>query len=97
MTATAREMDPSAADFNEKEHVQRLQAKGFNREEIAGEELLLVVIEEGPPIQASSSFWRRDDASPSQNIFHRDSVQRVAQLLQLTVRFPCVVTPGDSH
>src|SRR5258708_6165919 len=85
VTGTASQMDASAADFDEKEHVQCLQPKRFHTEEIAGEHLVLVLVEECPPVQASSAFWRSDNASLSQNILDGGSVQPIAQLLQFTL------------
>jgi hypothetical protein len=81
VTGTTSQMDTSAADFDKKEHVRRLQSKRFHGEEITGEQLLLLVVEESPPVQESSAFWRRDDASLPQDIFHGGPVQRMAQLL----------------
>ena len=49
MRGDTRQMNAPRTHFNEEEHVQGLQLKGFDREEIACQELMAVVREERAP------------------------------------------------
>ncbi len=56
--STARQMDVATAELDEKQDVQRLQPRRFDREEVAGEDFILVMLQEGPPATAPlSSLW----------------------------------------
>jgi hypothetical protein len=45
----SREMDATRAKFDKEEHIQRLQAQGFDCEEIAREHLLSIVLQKRAP------------------------------------------------
>ena len=49
VSGPAGEMDTTRAQFDEEEHVQRLQANSLDREEIAREHVLSIVRQKGAP------------------------------------------------
>jgi hypothetical protein len=42
-------MNPTSADLDEEEHIQRLQPQRFHGEEITGQQLMLMLTQERPP------------------------------------------------
>jgi hypothetical protein len=58
MGGTTGQMHPSCAMLQKEKDIQRLQRQGLDGEEIARQELVLVVIEEDAPRAARPSpFW----------------------------------------
>ncbi len=64
----ASEMHASGCQFDEEEHVERLQTNGLDGEEIAGEELLFVVAHELAPTDGAETHRCGQDVMSFEDI-----------------------------
>jgi hypothetical protein len=81
------QVDPSGADFDVEQHVQCLQSEGFHGEEIAGQELLLVVGHQLSPTEGAIAYRSGYDAVPIKDIANSGLGDLVPQL-ELTTNLP---------
>lgn len=80
----ASEIDTAGTQFDEEADVEGLQADGFDGEEVAGEQVVLVVLHQGPPADGTETHRGREDVMSLEHIAHGAGGDDVAQLLQLT-------------
>jgi hypothetical protein len=83
----AREMDAARAEFDKEEHIQRLQAQSFDREEVAREHLVSIVLQKRAP-RASSALRRRQQAMTAQDIPDSGRIEDESKLQQFTLDLP---------
>jgi hypothetical protein len=97
----ARQVHPARAHLDEEEDMQGLEEEGLDGEEVAGEDLVAVPGEEGPPGGSSLAALRgRRHALPLQDGADRRSPDGVAELAQLAVDpgvAPARVLAGEPH
>ena len=92
MLCAAREVDAACAQFNEEEHVDRFEPQGFDGEEIAGDELILVMVEKSALRKSAvSPLWGRRNAMPLEEITDSRAIDGVAEFDQFA--FNMVVAP----
>ncbi|MCZ7543268.1 MAG: hypothetical protein M5R40_06890 [Anaerolineae bacterium] len=87
MLGATREANAPRAMFNEAENVQRLEPQGLDGEEIAREDLLAVVVEEGTPGTARR-LRRGGKLIPDEDVADGGPVEREAKLAQ----FPSILS-----
>ena len=82
---TTGEMNTSGPKFDEEEHIDRLQKQRFDREEIAGQDLVFVVSHQVTPTRGTSTLWRRRNVVPSQDVGDSFVTDSVAKLFEFTL------------
>ena len=85
MLSAAGEVDASRPKLDEEEHVDRPQESRLNHEEVAGEQVLPMVTEEGTPCGGAGTLgcWR--DAMALEDIADGRAAHRVGELAQLAM------------
>ena len=81
-------MNSTRADLDEEEHIQRLQAHRFHCKEITGEQVLLVLAQEGTPGAALSGALRSSrDMLAFEHVSNRGAPHTIAEFEQFALDF----------
>ena len=99
-TLSGSKVNTAAAQFDEKEHIERFQEECFDGEEIASQNLVLVVAHELPPIGGAASIWRGRDAVTAQDVGYglgRDLMTQLATFPLDLAMAPVVVFAGQAY
>ena len=92
----ASQMNLAGADLDEEEHVQCFQAQGFDREEITGQQVVLVLAQKGTPGAALPGTQRSSRNSvPFEHSSDGRAPNTVAELEQLSFDFAVAVSGGS--
>lgn len=91
MGGDASQVDTSCSQLDEEENIQRFQPNCFNREEIAGQHLVFVMIHELTPADGTIPNGSGYDAMPIEDIANRGERNLNTQFLQLA--FNLAVSP----
>ncbi len=93
MRRAAREVNPTAAHFDKKQHINGLQEQGFDGEKVAGEYLVLVMGHQVTPTGRATSFRGRENTMAFQDVGNRFSAYFVAEFGQLPLDFAIAPIP----
>jgi hypothetical protein len=97
----ANQMNLAGTDLDEEEHVQCFQAQGFDREEITGQQVVLVLAQKGTPgaaLPGTQSSSR--NSVPFEHSSDGRAPNTVAELEQLSFDFAVAVSGvlfGSAH
>ena len=91
MLSTPCDVNVSRAQFDEEEHVDCFQPKGFDREKVAGQHLVLVMAQENAPGAFRSPLRCREQVVAFEEIADGRTVDGIAEFDQFT--FDTVIAP----
>ena len=81
-------MNPASADLNKEEHIQGLQSQRFHREEITGQQLLLMLAQKSSPGAALPGAYRRSrDMLALEDSSNSGAPNAIAELEQFSFDF----------
>ena len=101
MSGDTRQVNTTRSHFNEEKNIQSLQAERFNREEIAGQDLMAIVVQKRAPRAGASFTLRRGRNTVStQDVTECGFTDGVTQLLQFALQLattPTVLVPQAKY
>ena len=100
MRRKADQMNPACPDLDKKEDTESLEANRFNREEIAREQSILVVVEVGSPCSCRLLLGNGRYAVAAQDLMDGFMADPITELLQFSgdaVVTPTILTDELEH
>ena len=85
MGGAAGEVDATSADLNEEQHIGCLEEQRFNREEVARQNLVSVVIHQVTPTGGTFPIWRGKNVVPLQDVGNRLFAYAVSELAKFAL------------